>query len=146
MTQRRINVPSRTRLVLATRLTALASAGRSRTVTSVLDRRVNTGPVTSSSWSVNSVRSWRSQNRASSSIEYVNDGGFMVYGSDLQFMWRRAAVYVENILKGTKPADLPFERPMKFELVVDLKAAKQIGVTITPNLLARADRVIRVRG
>jgi hypothetical protein len=71
MTQRRINVASRTRLVLATRLTSLASSGLNRTVTAVVDLRVNTGAVTSSSWSSKSVRSWRSQNRASSSIESV---------------------------------------------------------------------------
>ena len=71
MTQRRINVASRTCLVLATRLTSLASSGRNRTVTAVVDLRVNTGAVTSSSWSSKSVRSWRSQNRASSSIESV---------------------------------------------------------------------------
>ena len=71
MTQRRINVASRTCLVLATRLTSLASAGRNRTVTAVVDLRVNTGAVTSSSWSSKFVRSWRSQNRASSSIESV---------------------------------------------------------------------------
>jgi hypothetical protein len=71
MTQRRINVASRTRLLLATRLTSLASSGRNRTVTAVVGLRVNTGVVTSSSWSSKSVRSWRSQNRASSSIESV---------------------------------------------------------------------------
>src|SRR5215510_5113462 len=71
MTQRRINVASRTRWVLATRLISLASSGRNRTMTAVVDLRVNTGAVTSSSWSSKSVRSWRSQNRASSSIESV---------------------------------------------------------------------------
>ena len=81
ITQRRINVASRTRLVLATRLTALASLGRNRTVTAVLDPRVNTGAVISSSWSSKSVRSWLSQNRASSSIESVEGilGAFIVF-------------------------------------------------------------------
>jgi len=74
---------------------------------------------------------------------FVNDGGLMSYGPNLQYMWRRSAVYVGKILKGTKPADLPVELPMKLELIINLKAAKQIGVTISPNVLARADRVIR---
>lgn len=74
---------------------------------------------------------------------FVSEGGLMSYGPRNIETWRRAAVYVDKILKGTKPADLPVEQPMKFELIVSLKAAKQIGVTIAPNLLARADRVIR---
>jgi len=78
-----------------------------------------------------------------SSVTYVEAGGLMVYAEDRSEMFRRAAEIVDKILKGTKPADIPVERPKKFELVINLKAAKQIGLTIPPNVVARADRVIK---
>ncbi len=77
------------------------------------------------------------------SKEFVDEGGLMSYGADYVDLYRRAAVYVDKILKGAKPADLPVQQATKFEFVINLKAAKQIGLTIPPRVLERANQVIK---
>jgi putative tryptophan/tyrosine transport system substrate-binding protein len=77
------------------------------------------------------------------SKEFVDEGGLMSYGADYDDLFRRAAVYVDKILKGAKPADLPVQQATKFEFVINLKAAKQIGLTLSPEFLSRANKVIR---
>ncbi|MBI1997629.1 MAG: hypothetical protein HYV01_26635 [Deltaproteobacteria bacterium] len=78
-----------------------------------------------------------------SSSDFVEAGGLMSYGPNITDLFRRAADFVDKILKGTKPADIPVEQPMKFEFVVNLKTANQLGLTIEPNVLVRAQRVIK---
>jgi putative ABC transport system substrate-binding protein len=76
-------------------------------------------------------------------VEFMDAGGLMFYGASTTEMFRRAATYLDKILKGAKPADLPVEQPKKFDFIINLKAAKQIGLTIPPNVLVRGDRVIK---
>jgi putative ABC transport system substrate-binding protein len=75
--------------------------------------------------------------------QFVEEGGLLAYGPLIGDLYRRAAIFVDKILKGAKPANLPIEQPTKFEFLANLKTARQIGVTIPPNVLARADQVIR---
>jgi putative ABC transport system substrate-binding protein len=75
--------------------------------------------------------------------EFVDEGGLMSYGADYDDLFRKAAHYVDKILKGTKPADLPVQQATKFEFVINLKAAKQIGLTLSPEFLSRANQVIK---
>ena len=77
------------------------------------------------------------------SKEYVDEGGLMSYGADYEDLFRKAANYVDKILKGTKPADLPVQQATKFEFVINLKAAKQIGLTLSPEFVSRANQVIK---
>jgi putative ABC transport system substrate-binding protein len=128
---------------------ALTDKGLEDALGTVVNERANALLVTPSSFFTDrrhQIINFAARNKLPAihfSSVFVNDGGLMSYGPSAPDMWRRAAIYVDKILKGTKPADLPVEQPMKFELVINLKAAKQIGVTITPNVLARADRVVK---
>ena len=76
-------------------------------------------------------------------LEYVQDGGLMSYGANILVLFRRAATYVDKILKGAKAGELPIEQPKQFDFIVNLEAAKQIGLMIPPNVLVRGDRVIK---
>ena len=115
----------------------------------MLKKRLN-GLITVGSRRINPGRKqileFVAKNRLPSMFEvssWVDSGGLVSYSADDLAAFRRAAVFVDKILKGTKPADLPVEQPQKFEFVINLKTARQIGLTIPPNVLARADRVIK---
>ena len=91
------------------------------------------------------IAQWALKNRIPTSAtfkEFAQSGGLMAYSADTRDLTRRAAAYIDRILKGTKPGDLPVEQPTKFELVINLKTAKALGLTIPPSLLQRADQVI----
>jgi putative ABC transport system substrate-binding protein len=119
--------------------TAFRAAGKGR-ADAVL---VLSSPVTASYRKEMADLAVKSRLPVISGTEYVEVGGLMSYGVNQFDLDHRAATYVDKILKGAKPADLPVEQPTKFELVINLTAAKQIGLTIPPNVLARADKVIR---
>ena len=89
------------------------------------------------------LRSRSAYRRYARAKDFTRDGCLISYGPDLLHNWRRAAALVDKIFKGAKPAEIPVEQPIKFELVINLKTAKQIGLTIPPIVMARADRVIR---
>jgi putative ABC transport system substrate-binding protein len=111
--------------------------GRAEALFVVADPLINTNQV-----GINTLAQGARLPTMSGFREYVETGGLMSYGANIPDMWRATAVYVDKILRGTKPADLPVEQPTKFDLVFNLKTAKALGLTIPPTLLARADEVI----
>ncbi|HET9881260.1 MAG TPA: ABC transporter substrate binding protein, partial [Candidatus Binatia bacterium] len=101
------------------------------------------GPLMRTNWKRIAGFALKSRLPSVGNREYVDAGGLMYYGADLADSYRRVATYIDRILKGAKPGDLPVAQPAKFELVINQKTAKQIGLTIPPNVLARADRVVK---